>query len=220
MNTVSLLSRYQSSFFCPVSYLSCFIYTICLHYHLPSCSLTPWGKVLCLLLSRSSMVWRKSEMLSKCSELNWIKLTHTEPRWWLLFRHSGVSNPLQPPGLQQARLPCPSLSPGLCSNSCPWSWDVIQPSQCCPLLLQTSIFPSASGSFPVSQLFASGGQRIRASASVLLVNIQGWFPLGLTGEISLLYKWICAVNIALQIWCFNTSFFIIFIYNILLYIYI
>ena len=60
---------------------------------------------------------------------------------------------------------------------------------CCPLLLLPSIFP-ASGSFPVSQLFTSGGQSIRAlaSASILSVNIQGWFPLGLTGFISLLSK--------------------------------
>ena len=81
-------------------------------------------------------------------------------------------------------LPCPSPSPGVCSNSCPlsqWchptiSFSVIHFSSC----LQS--FP-ASGSFPVSQLLASGGQSIgtSASASVLPVNIQGWFPLGWTG---------------------------------------
>ena len=58
---------------------------------------------------------------------------------------------------------------------------------CRPLLLLPSIFP-ASGSFPVSQFFASGGQSIRASASVFPMNIQGWFPLGLTGLISLQSK--------------------------------
>ena len=57
---------------------------------------------------------------------------------------------------------------------------------CCPLLLP-SIFPSIRV-FPMSWLFASGGQNIRASASVLLMNVQGWFPLGLTGLISLLSK--------------------------------
>ena len=58
---------------------------------------------------------------------------------------------------------------------------------CYPLLLLFSIFPS-TGSFPMSQLFASGGQSIGASASVLPMNIRGWFPLGLTGLISLLSK--------------------------------
>jgi len=89
------------------------------------------------------------------------------------------------------RVPCPSLSPGVCSNSCPLSrW--------CYLTISSSIvpFPScpqsfpASEPFPVSQFFASGGQSIRASASasVLSMNIQGWFPLGLTGLISFLSK--------------------------------
>ena len=59
---------------------------------------------------------------------------------------------------------------------------------CRSLLLLPSIFPSIRQSFPVSQLTASGGQRIGASASVLPMNIQGWFPLGLTGLISLLSK--------------------------------
>ena len=94
-------------------------------------------------------------------------------------------------GLQHPRLPCPSLSFGVCSNSCPlskWCYPTISysvaPFSSCP-----QSFP-ASGSFPVSWLFASGGQSIRtsASASILLVNIQGWFPLGLTGLISLLSK--------------------------------
>ena len=58
---------------------------------------------------------------------------------------------------------------------------------CHPLLLLPQSFPS-SGSFPMSQLFASGGQSFGASASVLPMNIQGWFPLGLTGLISLLSK--------------------------------
>ena len=87
---------------------------------------------------------------------------------------------LQPHELQHARLPCPSLSPRVCSNSCLLSW-------WCHPTISSSItafscpqcFP-ASGSFPVSRLFASGGQSIRASASasVLPMNIQGWFPLG------------------------------------------
>ena len=94
-------------------------------------------------------------------------------------------------GLQHARLPCPSPTPEACSNSCPLSWwyhptissSVISFSSClqsCP----------ASGSFPISQFFASGGQSIgaSASASVLLMNIQDWLPLGLTSLISLQSK--------------------------------
>ena len=99
----------------------------------------------------------------------------------LLFSHSAMSNSLQPHGLQHARLPCPLPSPGACSNSGPlsqWCHPAIS-SSVIPFCLQS--FP-ASGSFPVSQFFTSGGQSIGAlaSVSVLLVNIQGWFPLGLT----------------------------------------
>ena len=107
----------------------------------------------------------------------------------LLFRqYSVLSSSLWPHGLQHTTLPCPSVSPGVCSNSCPLSqW-------CHPtILLSVTPFSSclqsfpASGSFPVSWLFASSGQSIGTSAlaSVLPMNIQGWFPLGLTGLISL-----------------------------------
>ena len=96
-----------------------------------------------------------------------------------------------PHGLHQARLLCPSLPHRVCSSSCPLS-------QWCHPTFSSSVvhfssfslsFP-ASGSFPISRLFASGGQSIgaSASASVLPKNIQGWFPLGLTGLISLLSK--------------------------------
>ena len=98
---------------------------------------------------------------------------------------------LQPHGLEHARLPCPSISPGICSHSCPLSW------WCHPTISSSAIpFSSclqsflASGSFPMSQFFASGGQSIgaSASASVLPMNIQDWFPLGLSGLISLQSK--------------------------------
>ena len=85
----------------------------------------------------------------------------------------------------RTRLPCPSLSSRVCSNSCPLS-------QWCHLTISFSVIPffsfPALGSFPMSQLFASGGQSIGASAlaSILSMNIKGWFPLGLTGFISLL----------------------------------
>ena len=93
---------------------------------------------------------------------------------------------LQPHGLQHARPLCPWPTPKLCPLI-QWCHEVI--SSCRPLLLLPSIFP-ASGSFQMSWVFTSGGQCIgvSASASVLPMNIQGWFPLGLTGLISLQSK--------------------------------
>ena len=105
------------------------------------------------------------------------------------FSHSAVSDSLWPHGLQYARLPCPSPTPRAYSNSRPWHrW--------CHPTISSSIVPfsshlqsfPASGSFPVSQFFAPGGQSIGASASVLPMNIQDWFPLGWTGWISLQSK--------------------------------
>ena len=95
-----------------------------------------------------------------------------------------MSNSLWPRGLQHTRLPCPSPAPGAYSTHVhpKISSSVIPFSSC----LQS--FP-ASGSLPMSQFFASGGQSIRVSAStsVLPMNIQDWLPLGLTGWISLQY---------------------------------
>ena len=99
-----------------------------------------------------------------------------------------MSDSLWPHRLQHSRLPCRSPTPGACSNSCPLSrW--------CHPTITSSVVPFssclqsflASGSFPVSQFFSSGGQSIgvSASASVLPMNIQDWFPLGWTGWISL-----------------------------------
>ena len=94
-------------------------------------------------------------------------------------------------GLQHARHPCPSLSPGVCSNLCPlsrWWHPTISPS----VIAFSSYLQSlpASGSFSMSWFLASGGQSIRAwaLASVLPKNIQDWFPLGLAGLIFLLSK--------------------------------
>ena len=106
----------------------------------------------------------------------------------LLSSHSVISDSLRPHGLQHERLPCPSSSPGVCSNSCPssqWCHSTIS-SSFVPFSSYLDSFP-ASKSFPVSQLFVSGSQSMEtsASSSVLPVNIQGCFPLGLTGLISL-----------------------------------
>ena len=107
------------------------------------------------------------------------------------FSHSVVSHSLWPHGLQHAKLPHPSTILRACSNSCPLS-------QWCHRTISSSVIPFSSclqslpesGSFLVSQFLASGGQRIgiSASASVLPVNIQDWFPLWLTGWISLQSK--------------------------------
>jgi len=98
---------------------------------------------------------------------------------------------LWPHGLQHARLLCPPLSPGVCSDSCPLSWwcYLTISSSAAPFSFCLQSFP-ASGSFPMSQLFAWGGPNIEVSAStsVLPMNIQSWFPLGLTSLISLQSK--------------------------------
>ena len=107
------------------------------------------------------------------------------------FSRSVMSNSLRPHKLQHTRPPCPSPSPGVDSNSCPssrWCHPAISssviPSSSCPQSLQ------ASGSFPMSQLFAWGGQstRVSVSALVLPMNTQDWCPLGWTGWISLQSK--------------------------------
>ena len=107
------------------------------------------------------------------------------------FSHSVMSDSLWPHESQHARLPCLSLYTRVCSNSCPLSWwchstilSSVNPFSYCP-----QSFP-ASGSFLMSQFFTSGGWSIGASASmsVLLMNIQDWFPLRLTGLISLQSK--------------------------------
>ena len=99
------------------------------------------------------------------------------------------------PGLQHMKPPCPSPTPGACSDSCPSS-------QWCHPTISSSVIPfsclqssPASGSFTMSQPFPSGGQSIGASttASVLPMNIQDWFPLGLTGLIFLQSKGVSRV---------------------------
>ena len=112
----------------------------------------------------------------------------------LLISHSNVSNSLQPHGLQHTKLPCPLLPPRDCSHSLSqWGQSTIS-SSVVPILSCFQSFPK-SGSFLMNWLFTSGGQSIgaSASASVLPMNIQGWFPLGLTGLISLLSKGISRV---------------------------
>ena len=121
----------------------------------------------------------------------------------LQFSCSVMSDPLPPHGLQHNRPPCPSPTPGAYSNSCPWSrW--------CHPIISSSVIPFSSHlqsfpaleSFPVSHFLASSGQSIgvSASTSVLPMNIQDWFPLWLTGWISLQSKRLSKVfsNTAVQ----------------------
>ena len=118
-------------------------------------------------------------------ESDWLSILFSQ------FSCSVMSDSLWPHGLQHTRPPCPSPTPGVYSNSCPLS-------QWCHPTISSSVVPfsscpqsfPASGSFQMIQLFASGGQSIRASpsASVLPVNTQDWFSLGLTGLISLQFK--------------------------------
>ena len=106
-----------------------------------------------------------------------------------VLSHSIMSSSLWPPGLEHARLLCPSPTPRACSNSCPLSRRY-HPTISSPVVPFSSCLQSftASGSFLRSQFFTSGGQSIGVSASVLPMNIQIWSPLGLTGLISLQSK--------------------------------
>ena len=112
--------------------------------------------------------------------------------WWSSVQFNcSVSTSLQSHGLQHARLPCPSATPGVCSNSWPSSWwcHPTISSSVIPFSSHLQSFP-ASEFFPMSQFIASGGQSIgiSASASVLAMNILDLFPLGWTGWISLQSK--------------------------------
>ena len=121
----------------------------------------------------------------------------------LSFSHSVVSDFLEPHEWQHTRLPCPSLPPGVCSNSFPLSW-------WCHSTISSSVslFSSCPQSFPASEsftmswLFASGGQSIGAStsASVLPMSIQGWLALGWVGLISLLSKGLSSVFSSTTVW--------------------
>ena len=121
--------------------------------------------------------WRKNGLFAKSSK----KTSFSS----LKFSRSVMSDS-STPWTAAVRLHCPSPAPRVCSNSCPLS-------QWCHHAISSSVVPfsscpqsfPASGSFPMSQFFTSGGQSIGVSASVLPVNIQDWFPLGLSGLSSL-----------------------------------
>ena len=114
------------------------------------------------------------------------------------FSCSVVYNSLRPHGLQHTRPPCPSPSPEACSNSYPLSW-------WCHPTISCSIVPFSSclQSFPSGFFLVSQSIWASASASVLPMNIQGWFPLGLTGLISLQAKGLSRVLISWLQWPFS-----------------
>ena len=164
--------------------------------------LSPW---MCLILSYYSLIQQKFLILMKLIYLFFPLLPellvpylincspiqgHETFPLPLLFGHSVVSNSATP-WTTAHQSPCPSLCPRVCSDSCPlcwWCYLIILCSTALFSCLQS--FPTP-GSFPMSRLFASGGQNIEVWVliSVLPMNIQGWFPLGLTGFISLQTPW-------------------------------
>ena len=128
----------------------------------------------CLKASKIHLLFRMNKP--------WFLLLIPEESWWLSvqFSHSVVSDSLWPQGLQQARPPCPPPPPGVYPDSCPFSqWCHPAISSCVGLLSSCLQSLPASGSFQMSQFFESGGQGtgVSASASVLPMNIQDWFPL-------------------------------------------
>ena len=138
-------------------------------------------KVWILFLDMLLFVWLYLLSKYKLQLFHWPMMCHLAISL-VQFSCSVVSDSLWPRGLQHARPPCPSPIPGACSNSC-------LSSQWCHPTISFSFVPfssclqsfPASGSFPRSQFFASGGQSIgvSVSASVLPMNIQDWLPLGL-----------------------------------------
>ena len=123
--------------------------------------------------------------------MNVLDIIYIDNFIYVQFSCSVMSNSLWSHGMQYTKPPCPSPTPGVYSNSCPLSWwgHPNNSSSMVPFSSCLQSFP-ASGSFPMSHFFTSDGQSIRvsASASVLPVNTQDWFPLGLTGYVSLQSK--------------------------------
>ena len=121
----------------------------------------------------------------------------------LFFSYPVMSNSLQPQGLQHVRPPCPSPYPEVCPSSCPLHWWCHPASSSSDTIF--SFYPQsfpAPWIFPVSQLFASSSQNTgaSASASVLPVSIQGWFPLRLTSLSSSLSKELSRVFSSIPLW--------------------
>ena len=147
-------------------------------------------RYLMLTISQFTWIWYSFRLISLVFRIVWFVSAYFSFTS-VQFSRSVKSDSLRPHESQHARLPCPSPTPGIHSDSRPSS-------QWCHPAISSSVIPfsscsqslPASESFPISQLFAWGGQNIRvsASASVLPMNIQDWFPLGWTGWSSLQSK--------------------------------
>ena len=143
----------------------------------------------CLALNLSQFLRSSSNIWDTRSQERLPNVEHRICLHSVQFSRSVMSDSLRPHGLQHTRPPCPSPTPGVYLNSCAlsrWCHPTIS-SSVVPFSSCLQSFP-ASGSFQVSQFFTSGGQSIRvsASASVLPMNTQNWFPLGWTGWVFLL----------------------------------
>ena len=135
------------------------------------------------------------------------KFSKIKPFTFVVVQSLSLSDSLWPCELQHSRLSCPLLSPRVFSSSCPlsqWCHSTIS-SSVTPFSFCLQSFP-ATGSFPVNQLLAFRWQSIGASASALVLpmNVQGWFPLGLTGLISLLSKGLARVFSSTQLKSINS----------------
>ena len=159
-----------------------------------SLGLSCWGILGCVVISYSRgssqpRDWTLGSCIVRQIFHHWVTKEAQSVGILFLFSRKVVSDSLWAHGPQHARLPCLSLSPSVCLDSHPLSW-------WCYLPISFSAVPfsfclqsfSASGSFPKTGLSTSGRQSIGASASVLPMNIQDWFPLGLTGLTSLQSK--------------------------------
>ena len=149
-----------------------------------------WFFSPCFLMSQANglsilLIFSKDQLLALLifAMVSFVSFTFISQCSFLMkmFFFSSVQCSLQPHGLQHARLPCPSSTPRAYSNSCPSSWwcHPTISSSVVPFSSCLQFFP-ASGSFPMSRFFASGGQSIgvSASVSVLPMDIQDWLPLG------------------------------------------
>ena len=161
--------------------------------------LQPWPRARMICILFCSISYWSCALLSRqrsCKKQRKKRTSHHAVRVALnvekyQFSRSVVSDSLRPHGLQHTRLPCPSPTPGVCSNSCPssrWYHPTIS-SSVIPLSSCLQSFP-VSRSFPMSQFFASGGWSIGTSAWTLVLPmiIQDWFPIGLSGLTSLQSK--------------------------------
>ena len=136
----------------------------------------------CCKFADTKLIYKRQSLYYIPSVNKWNSKIKAHCHLSVQFSHSVVSDSLHPHGLQHTRVPCPSATPGACSNSCPssyWCHPTIS-SSVVPFSSCLQPFPASHSTFPVSQFFASGGQSIgaSASASVLTVNIQDWSPLG------------------------------------------